>query len=132
MLVTANTKIYGGSTSNGWSTNSFQYTEHSISHFNPAEKGKYTFIIGNGETSDNRSNAYALDWEGNGWFAGDVYVDSASGTDKDEGSEKLARLSDISKNEFNAIILKSSTAGSSKKFRLTIDDNGSFTTALIE
>ena len=33
-------------------------------------------IIGNGDgTVDNsRSNAYALDWDGNGWFAGDVFV----------------------------------------------------------
>jgi hypothetical protein len=31
-----------------------------------------------------------LDWQGNGWFAGDVYVGSTSGIDKDEGSKKLA------------------------------------------
>ena len=49
---------------------------------------KYAHIVGNGTSS--RSNAYTLDWLGNGWFAGDVYVGSTSGTNKDEGSKKLA------------------------------------------
>jgi hypothetical protein len=31
-----------------------------------------------------------LDWDGNAWFAGDVYVGSTSGTNKDSGSKKLA------------------------------------------
>ena len=30
------------------------------------------------------------DWNGNAWYAGDVYVGSTSGTNKDEGSKKLA------------------------------------------
>lgn len=50
----------------------------------------YAHIVGNGSDEENRSNAYALDWQGNGWFAGDVYVGSISGIDKDEGSKKLA------------------------------------------
>jgi hypothetical protein len=37
-----------------------------------------------------RSNAHTLDWDGNAWFAGDVYVGSTSGSNKDEGSKKLA------------------------------------------
>jgi hypothetical protein len=36
------------------------------------------------------SNAHTLDWDGNAWYQGDVYVGSSSGTDKDEGSKKLA------------------------------------------
>ena len=45
-------------------------------------------IVGNG-TSSARSNAHTLDWDGNAWFAGDVYVGSTSGTKKDDGSVKL-------------------------------------------
>lgn len=37
-------------------------------------RGKYLDIVGNGTSDTNRSNAYTLDWEGNGWFAGDVRV----------------------------------------------------------
>ena len=57
-------------------------------------------IVGNGNSTgstdgDFRSNAYTLDWDGNGWFAGDVYVGSTSGTNKDEGSVKLATVADL-------------------------------------
>ena len=51
--------------------------------------GTYIHIAGNGAW-DARSNAYTLDWDGNGWFSGDVYVGSTSGTNRDEGSKKLA------------------------------------------
>lgn len=50
----------------------------------------YAHIVGNGSHDQNRSNAHTLDWKGNAWFAGDVYVGSTSGTNRDEGSKKLA------------------------------------------
>lgn len=50
----------------------------------------YAHIVGNGSSINSRSNAHTLDWEGNAWFAGDVYVGSTSGTNKDDGSKKLA------------------------------------------
>lgn len=63
---------------------------------NQQVQGKYNIedttsahIVGNG-TADNKSNAHTLDWSGNAWFAGDVYTGSTSGTNKDEGSKKLA------------------------------------------
>ncbi|MEE1013703.1 MAG: hypothetical protein U0L92_05270, partial [Clostridia bacterium] len=46
------------------------------------DKGSYVDIVGNGTSDTERSNAYTLDWEGNGHFAGNVYVG--------EGKEKLA------------------------------------------
>ena len=65
-------------------------------------QGKYNIpdttsahIVGNGEYTDDRSNAHTLDWDGNAWFAGDVYVGSTSGTNKDSGSVKLATVNDI-------------------------------------
>lgn len=50
---------------------------------------KYAHIVGNG-SDDNRSNAHTLDWNGNAWFQGDIYVSSTSGTNRDAGSKKLA------------------------------------------
>lgn len=38
---------------------------------------KYACIVGNGSSSV-RSNAYTLDWEGNAWFKGDVFIDNLS------------------------------------------------------
>ena len=59
-------------------------------------QGKYNIsdttsahIVGNGSGS-NKSNAHTLDWQGNAWFAGDVYTGSTSGKNKDEGSKILA------------------------------------------
>lgn len=51
---------------------------------------KYIHIVGNGTLPSDRSNAHTLDWDGNAWFAGDVYTGSTSGINKDEGSKKLA------------------------------------------
>lgn len=50
----------------------------------------YAHVVGNGNSANERSNAHTLDWEGNAWFAGDVYVGSTSGTNRDDGSKKLA------------------------------------------
>ena len=50
----------------------------------------YADIIGNGTSDTARSNAATVDWSGNAWFAGDVYTGSTSGTNKDDGSKKLA------------------------------------------
>lgn len=50
---------------------------------------KYIHIAGNG-AFDARSNAHTLDWDGNAWFSGDVYIGSTSGVNKDDGSKKLA------------------------------------------
>jgi hypothetical protein len=54
------------------------------------EKYKYLQVVGNGLYEEARANAYTLDRFGNAWYAGDVYVGSTSGTDKDDGSKKLA------------------------------------------
>lgn len=85
-------------------------------------QGKYNIadttsahIVGNGSDSSNRSNAHTLDWNGNAWFAGDVYTGSTSGTNKDDGSVKLpvvysgttAPTNDIGKNGDLYVLLDS-------------------------
>lgn len=64
-------------------------------------RGRYVLTVGNGTDNTARSNAYTLDWDGNGWFAGTA--------------------------EASALILRSSTEGSRKKFRITVDDTGALT-----
>ena len=73
------------------STNYYTATgEVSQSIPDSSKKGTYTHIVGNGTSDTERSNAHTLDWEGNAWYSGDVYVGSTSGTNRDEGSKKLA------------------------------------------
>ena len=63
--------------------------------------GTYAHIVGNGTKETARSNAHTLDWSGNAWYAGTV--------------------------EGTAMIVKSSTSGSSKRFKITVDDSGAIT-----
>jgi len=58
---------------------------------------RYAHIVGNGGDIDEelgeykRSNAHTLDWDGNAWYQGDVYV---GGTSQDDGV-KLIKSTDI-------------------------------------
>ena len=75
----------------GYRTTAASTYQHVQGKFNIVDSiNKYADIIGNGTSISERSNAYTLDWNGNGWFSGEVYVGSTSGTNKDEGSKKLA------------------------------------------
>ena len=78
-------------------TSGAQHVE-GIANIEDAED-KYIHIAGNG-TFNARSNAHTLDWDGNAWFAGDVYIGSASGTDKDDGSQKLATEEFVNAQQF--------------------------------
>ena len=52
------------------------------------EEGRYAHIVGNGNPDVYNSNAHTLDWDGNAWFAGDVYVGGTS--QDDESATKLS------------------------------------------
>lgn len=70
--------------------------QHAQGKYNIAdENSTYAHIVGNGTSTSTRSNAHTLDWDGNGWFAGNVYVGSTSGTNKDDGSKKLVTYDDV-------------------------------------
>ena len=79
-----------GSHAEGNNTKASSPTQHVQGKFNIEDSSNvYADIIGNGNSSK-PSNAATVDWSGNAWYAGDVYVGSTSGTNKDEGSKKLA------------------------------------------
>ena len=79
------------------------------------KRGKYAHIVGNGESDDKRSNAHTLSWKGVPWFQGRPQF---GGTAQDDGSQSVVANGD---KEF---ILASSTEGSTKKFKITVDDSG--------
>ena len=72
----------------GYNTTASGENQHVQGKWNIADTTS-AHIVGNGKYN-NRSNAHTLDWQGNAWFAGDVYTGSTSGTNKDDGSKKLA------------------------------------------
>lgn len=57
-------------------------------------RGKYAHIVGNGTSESNRSNAHTLDWDGNAYYAGDVYV-QGNGANDFSGAKKLATESSV-------------------------------------
>ena len=84
-------------------------------------QGKYAHIVGNG-TGSARSNAHTLDWNGNVWYAGDVYVGSTSGVNKDEGSKKLATEEYVDSKQ-DTLIQSGATVGQIAKIT-AVDSNG--------
>lgn len=91
----AQTKADGtGSHAEGINTKASSDYQHAQGKYNIEDsENVYAHIVGNGKVvpgGNILSNAHTLDWSGNAWFAGDVYVGSTSGTNKDEGSKKLA------------------------------------------
>ena len=81
-------------------------------------QGKYAYIVGNGTSNSTRSNAHTLDWNGVPWFKGRPQF---GGTAMDNGSQTVMANGD------KEIILTSSTANSTKKFKITVDDSGALT-----
>lgn len=66
-----------------------QYNKPDEPDPNKSYIGEYAEIVGNGTASDPK-NIYTLDWDGNGWFAGGVYVGEYNGRNK-----KLATVDQI-------------------------------------
>lgn len=86
----------------GYYTTAASARQHAQGKYNIEDAdGKYAHIVGNGTSDDARSNAHTLDWNGNAWFMGEI--------------------------EGTAVVLPSSTSGSSKKFRITVTDDGTLT-----
>ena len=58
----------------------------------PDDENRYAHIVGGGVFAQ-RKNIHTLDWNGNAWYSGDVFV-GGSGQD-DENAEKLAKVSEV-------------------------------------
>ena len=75
----------------GYNTTAASDSQHVQGKYNIEDSSNtYADIVGNGTSDTAHSNAATVDWSGNAWYAGDVYVGSTSGTNKDSGSKKLA------------------------------------------
>lgn len=100
----SNTTAYGDySHAEGNGSKASSNNQHVSGKYNIEDTANtYAEIIGNGTSNSDRSNARTLDWNGNEWLAGSLTADGG-------------------------IILSSSTEGSTKKFKITVDDTGALT-----
>lgn len=85
-----------------------EYNVADASSENSYSRGNYIEIVGNGTASNTLSNARALDWSGNEYLKGDVYVgcsaDSSSGT-------KLATIAQLPSTMTGATSLAAGASG---------------------
>lgn len=69
-----NTKASGYfSHAEGYHTTAIGEYQHVQGKYNIADTTNYAHIVGNG-SEDEPSNAHTIDWEGNAWFAGNIYI----------------------------------------------------------
>jgi hypothetical protein len=69
----------------GYSTAAKGIAQHVQGAYNILDtENKYAHIVGNGSSSA-QSNAHTLDWEGNAWFAGNIYI---GGTGQEDPNAK--------------------------------------------
>lgn len=86
----------------GYGTIAASKCQHVQGKFNIEDSNDvYAHIIGGGTLGNDRKNIHTVDWSGNAWYAGNV--------------------------EGKALILASSTTGSTKRFKVTVDDTGTLT-----
>ena len=102
----------------GYSTEASSTSQHVQGKYNIKDSSNvYADIIGNGTSLSECSNAATVDWSGNAWYAGDVYVGSTSGTNKDEGSKKLATEEYVD----NSVIVPAPSSADNGKILRVVD-----------
>lgn len=66
-------------------------SQHVEGTYNIEHKGfRILHVVGNGKSDTERSDAHTLDWDGNAWFAGNVYV---GGSGQDDGVALASTMS---------------------------------------
>ena len=109
--------------SEGYYTTARGYAQHVQGKYNIIdETSQFAHIVGNGSAGANRSNCHTLDWQGNAWFSGRLFVGGGS---QENGSRNVMANGD------KELIIASSTTGSKKRFKISIDDSGTLSTVEI-
>lgn len=73
----------------GYGTTAKGQNQHVEGKYNIEDTAnKYAHIVGNGISSNMTSNAYTLDWNGNGWYAGKLSQEGIPTDDKDLTNKK--------------------------------------------
>ena len=107
----------------GFNTTSASSYQHVQGRYNIVDSsGTYAHIVGNG-ASGALSNAHTIDWSGNGWFQGNVYI---GGTKQSEGKQ-LATQEYVD----NAIENAPSGGGNVGSLKVTDDGNGNVVISIV-
>lgn len=75
--------------------------QHAQGKYNIEDTNKtYAHIVGNGTSNSKRSNAHTIDWNGNAWFKGNIYV---GGTSQTSGATMLSSIATVTQAEYTAL-----------------------------
>lgn len=88
---------------------------------------KYAHIVGNGKSDTARSNAHTLDWNGNAWYQGNVYV---GGTSQDDGAEMLATESYVDEKVASLVESAPDTLNTLNELAAALGDDPNFATTV--
>lgn len=109
----------------GFNTIAEGYASHVQGQYNIKDnENKYAHIVGGGIDDLNRKNIHTVDWNGNAWYAGDVYIGGFLQND----SKKLATEEYVD-NVKDSIALKDASTGQIYNIRI---NNGTLEMILIE
>lgn len=108
----------------GYQTKTYSQAQHVQGEYNIIDtegnawtRGRYAHIVGNGTGTNARSNAHTLDWSGNAWFAGRVYV---GGTSQDDASELVTKEDVASLNSIGKFCVPINDSVTGKQYYLTM------------
>lgn len=91
-------------------------------------ENEYAFIIGNGNSGKDRSNAHTLDWYGNAWFAGNVTVGANNKLATEEYvSSAIEAIEPYQLPQATSKVLggvKTGYGGDGKNYAVNLNDNG--------
>lgn len=113
----------------GYYTNADGNYQHVQGRYNIVDSSSvYADIVGNGTSDSARSNAYTLDWSGNGWYAGKVTVGSGPVNDMDLATKQyvdsVAGGASYSISMSNNIITLTGSDGSTSNVTLPVYNGG--------
>lgn len=116
----------------GYGTKASSSYQHVQGKFNIDDSSDiYADIIGNGTSDSNKSNTATVDWSGNAWYAGDVYVGSKSGKNKDEGSKKLATEEYVGTTVAGLVDSAPETLNTLNELAAALGDDPNFATTIV-
>ena len=85
----------------GYCTTASSESQHVQGVWNIVDtEGKYAHIVGNGNHYI-QANAHTLDWDGNAWFAGDIFI---GGTSQDDGTNLKDYIEEAINNAINVAL----------------------------
>lgn len=107
----------------------FNDKRHNIESYN-TKQSTYAFVVGNGTSNNARSNAHTLDWNGNAWFAGDVYVNGSGTTNAFTGAKKVATESYVDTKVAGLVDSAPSTLDTLNELAAALGDDPNFATTV--